>query len=1170
VSAAAVKPHISRQKGERPHVQHKNLRGAFTPEEAKSGLTIREISAARRARKVIEALETPSEQVARAIILRHSVDFHDHPLLPKDVSNAYKLYGRENEAAGKTVDRPAAMLDSDKEPFKEHTEREQNLYCDLLFVDGYTFLFSVSAPLYRTMIDQLPSKEFKHVTAALQIHVQRYNVRGINTKKVVFDGESALQDSDRVEAIIGIPFVQLPPKQHVSIVERRIRVLKERARAALDRIQFDLPRSLIPALLNAIVHRLNGEPISQHCDPYTSNEIWDGRKTNLALECDHAFGDYVTCTAPLTIKNTMESRVEKAIVLSPCEGGYWTLCLQTWARVSRKQNGIKHQPIPHDIKELLNQRAGDERAAHDKEVATKKRKNNANPRGLTNGLDSWIDGTNTEGTNTSAMPPSQMYFTETMLVEEGIGTPARDKAHHVDRRDLSSDDGGVTPLMVTGHAEARQQTGNKPAAGEESAALRTGQRHQDDSSQGATHASGIQQAVGQDVEDDVRTSGLHPTAESTSLRTSAPTTATATEEIKTGPPPVPASTIPSTSRPMRRALTKKMEREAESLLRKLMRNIDDKSIPSQKAPRASGRKRKPGWKVHNMRPEEASRLHGEREAANAMADEIAQIVDEKVFEPVYKHLLNAEQRRKIIKSKMFLKAKLDSAGTFIKLKARLVARGDMEDKNTFDSLYSPTGSMESAFAILGIAAFEKRKIKVIDLVAAFLTVDVVKGSETYVNFDPYLTRLLIARFPEYKKFVAQDGTFCGKLDKSLYGLCQSSANLHAALRKTLMEKMGFTNNPKDPCVYNRTQDGKQITVLVYVDDLLVTGADTVELEAFTTEFKRHHPKVTEKTGVQLDYLGMLLDTSVIGEIAVIMQGYTERAADTWKAMYERASKAMPNEISAQALRVGYKAPCDSGLFEIDEESMTLPAKQQDDFHSMVATMLYMAKRARPDLLCTTAYLTTRVQKATVQDWGKLRRLMSYSSDTASRALVLRPKGIYVEAYSDASFATHQDRKSQTGTVCTIGGAPYYCSSSRQKTNAKSAAESEMIAISDACTMIQWGQQFIYHQGYVNSPPAQIWEDNQATIFNLKRGAPTAPNSRHYEVRYFYLADLERRGIVRVEYLKTDEMTADLLTKGVSGEVFEKLSFKLMNSVSDDHNQRPHKRRKVDFDIDQRK
>ena len=110
----------------------------------------------------------------------------------------------------------------------------------------------------------------------------------------MFDGESALKDKDKVEANIGCPFTVLPPNTHVSIVERRIRTLKERARVAIYSLDYTLPRPLFPSLLSAIVHWLNGEPTSQRADSCTFNKAWLGMNTNLPSECAFAYGDYVT------------------------------------------------------------------------------------------------------------------------------------------------------------------------------------------------------------------------------------------------------------------------------------------------------------------------------------------------------------------------------------------------------------------------------------------------------------------------------------------------------------------------------------------------------------------------------------------------------------------------------------------------------------------------------------------------------------------------------------------------------------------------------------------------------------------------------------------------------------------------------------------------------------
>jgi hypothetical protein len=178
-------------------------------------------------------------------------------------------------------------------------------------------------------------------------------------------------------------------------------------------------------------------------------------------------------------------------------------------------------------------------------------------------------------------------------------------------------------------------------------------------------------------------------------------------------------------------------------------------------------------------------------------------------------------------------------------------------------------------------------------------------------------------------------------------------------------------------------------------------------------------------------------------------------------------------------------------------------------------------------------------------------MLSFASHTSKVPLILRPKGIYIEAYTDASFGTHHDKRSHSGIICTLGGAPYYCSSKRQKFNAKSAAESEMNTTAESGTMVSYGQQYLQHQGYrADLPPATLWEDNEATIKNIQRGNSSATNSRHYEIKQFYISDLSKRGIVVVRHLGTKEMTADLLTKGKVGAEHDYLTFKLMNSFSD--------------------
>ncbi len=103
-------------------------------------------------------------------------------------------------------------------------------------------------------------------------------------------------------------------------------------------------------------------------------------------------------------------------------------------------------------------------------------------------------------------------------------------------------------------------------------------------------------------------------------------------------------------------------------------------------------------KINNAKVKAFEDEYGEDATRSAIIDELTAWVDNHVFEPVFKHLLTDEQHRKILRSTLVLKAKFTPTGVFDMTKARIVAGGDQEDKTTFESLYSPTTSMEAAFA----------------------------------------------------------------------------------------------------------------------------------------------------------------------------------------------------------------------------------------------------------------------------------------------------------------------------------------------------------------------------------------------------------------------------------------------------------------------------------------
>jgi hypothetical protein len=215
---------------------------------------------------------------------------------------------------------------------------------------------------------------------------------------------------------------------------------------------------------------------------------------------------------------------------------------------------------------------------------------------------------------------------------------------------------------------------------------------------------------------------------------------------------------------------------------------------------------------------------------------------------------------------------------------------------------------------------------------------------------------------------------------------------------------------------------------------------------------------------------------------------------------------------------------------------------------MVAKILYLAKRTRPDLLLAISFLTTRVTRATAEDKEKLDRVIGYLRKTTNLNLILKcdpDKAITVITYVDASYGVHSDGRSHTGMGITLGGGFILAKSVKQNTVTKSSTEAELMGVSNyAGEGINLGS-FIHNQLYGGNDsdatiPVIILQDNMSTIAMLRNGRPTKDRSRHISIKNFWMSERIQSGQISLEHCPTDEMVSDALTKALQGSKFRRL------------------------------
>lgn len=235
----------------------------------------------------------------------------------------------------------------------------------------------------------------------------------------------------------------------------------------------------------------------------------------------------------------------------------------------------------------------------------------------------------------------------------------------------------------------------------------------------------------------------------------------------------------------------------------------------------------------------------------------------------------------------------------------------------------------------------------------------------------------------------------------------------------------------------------------------------------------------------------------------------------------------------------YTTPARNNLFEVNPDCVKLSEERRALLHSIVAQLLFVSTRARPDIHVAISFLTSRVSKADEDDWKKLKRLLGYIQGTMHLVLTLSAENFNViKWWVDAAYGVRDDFKSQTGRTMTFGKGTIMSKSTKQKINTKSSTEAELIGASDMMPQILWTRYFIIAQGF-EIDKCILYQDNKSAILMEENGKlSSSQRTRHINIRYFFIKDRIASKEIEVQYCPTDNMLADYLTKPLQGAKFK--------------------------------
>jgi hypothetical protein len=160
-----------------------------------------------------------------------------------------------------------------------------------------------------------------------------------------------------------------------------------------------------------------------------------------------------------------------------------------------------------------------------------------------------------------------------------------------------------------------------------------------------------------------------------------------------------------------------------------------------------------------------------------------------------------------------------------------------------------------------------------------------------------------------------------------------------------------------------------------------------------------------------------------------------------KRNIEEIVKEFPEKLPDTTI----KCPWNEDLFKV-KPNAKLPSKEKEkSFHTFIAKALFISKRTRSDIQPAITYLTIRVKHPNEDDWNKFVRVMHYLKSTIDDLLTLQSDGTrIINWHVDSSFATHNDLRSHTGAIMTLGKGAIQTVSTKRKVNTRSSTEAELV------------------------------------------------------------------------------------------------------------------------------
>lgn len=501
-------------------------------------------------------------------------------------------------------------------------------------------------------------------------------------------------------------------------------------------------------------------------------------------------------------------------------------------------------------------------------------------------------------------------------------------------------------------------------------------------------------------------------------------------------------------------------------------------------------------------------------------------VQEALSDPRWKEAMNEEMKsleknetwelvdppsgKKPVGCRWIYTVKYKADGTIERFKARLVAKGYTQTYGIdYTETFAPVAKINTVRVLLSLAANLDWPLQQFDVKNAFLHGEL--SEEVYMDLPP---GCMIPKRHSQK--------IC-RLKKSLYGLKQSPRAWFGRFTKSMIA-FGYHQSNADHTLFLKRQQGKITALIIYVDDMVVTGNDPNEREALQ------------------NYLSKEFEMKDLGPLNYFLGIEVSRSRKGIVLSQRKYALDLLRETGMSACQP-VDTPVEEGL-KLYVESDQVPVDKAR-YQRLVGRLLYLS-HTRPDLTYALSIVSQFMHNPGEQHMNAVIRILRYLKSAPGKGVLFTKNTNHqnIEAYTDADWAGNLgDRRSTSGYFTFLGGNLVTWKSKKQNVVARSSAEAEFRGLANVLCETLWLRLLLHDLGYLSEQPIQLFCDSKAAC-DIAHNPVQHDRTKHVEVDRFFIKEKLDGRIVELPKIRSEDQLADILTKAVSSRVFLKFLDKL--------------------------